>query len=401
MKILLVDDESYKLKEVMKLIDSIEEKDNIDVIHALDLKIAKEYLNSEKINLLITDLNMPEVLGKDLNPRGGFDLIDEIIENDFLYKPDDVIILTELDLIDCKTLFQVLKYDVNSTVWSETIKSKIEYMLIRQQHINRNNHKCDVAIITAVKVETDAVRKLVCHWETVEFEHDPTIYYKTKFKGDIQIVTAQQSEMGMSSAATLTTKLISHFNPEYVIMVGIAAGVGNGKELGDIIIPSEVWNYSSGKYVSTTHTNDTDSPMLDFIPDPSSIKLDAKLLGRTQLDFSKELSLIKKNWPVTVSTELKIISGPMACGTAVVASNKIVDELIRKHSRKTAGLDMESYGMFYAAVNSLYKKPIPICIKSICDFADTDKGDDFQNYAAYTSASFMKCFIEGQLGFIK
>ncbi len=41
MKILLVDDESYKLKEVMKLIDSIEEKDNIDVIHALDFNIAK------------------------------------------------------------------------------------------------------------------------------------------------------------------------------------------------------------------------------------------------------------------------------------------------------------------------------------------------------------------------
>lgn len=401
MKILLVDDESYKLKEVMKLIDSLEEKDNIDVIHALDLKIAKEYLKNEKINLLITDLNMPEVLGKTLNPRGGFDLIDEIIENDFLYKPDDVIILTELDLIDCKTLFQILKYDVSSTVWSEIIKSKIEYMLIRQQHMDRNNLKCDVAIITAVKVETDAVRKLVCNWEKVEFEHDPTIYYKTKFNGDIQIITAQQSEMGMSSAATLTTKLISHFNPEYVIMVGIAAGVGTGKEFGDIIIPSEVWNYSSGKYVSNTRTNDTDSPMIDFIPDPSSIKLDAKILGRTQLDFSTELSLIKNNWPVTVSTELKIVSGPMACGTAVVASNKIVDELIKRHSRKTAGLDMESYGMFYAAVNSLYKKPIPICIKSICDFADTDKGDDFQNYAAYTSASFMKYFIEGQLGFIK
>ncbi|MCH4891401.1 response regulator [Acidaminobacter sp. JC074] len=397
LKILIVDDESYKLKEVMKVIDKISEKEFIEVYHALDLKKAKEYLRKEQINLLITDLNMPEVLGQDLNPNGGFELIDEIIDNDFLNKPEDIIILTELESYDGKSLFQVLKYDANSTAWVDVIKSKIEYMLIRYQHLNHTIHRCDVAIITAVKVETEAVRKLDRNWEKIEYEFDPTLYYKTTFGDNIKIITAQQSEMGMSSSATLTTKMISHFNPEYIIMVGIAAGVGSGKEFGDIIIPSEVWNYSSGKYVSIESEERDTSPVLDFIPDPSSIKLDPKILGKSLQDFSHVLNSIKKSWAIPVENELKVVSGPMACGTAVVASNKIVDELVKKHSRKTSGLDMESYGMFYAAVNSLIKKPIPICMKSICDFADADKGDGYQNYAAYTSANFMKYFIESQL----
>lgn len=399
MKILIVDDESYKLKEVMKVIDSIEDKDSIKVFHALDLKKAKEYLKNEKINFLITDLNMPEDLGQPLNPKGGFELIDEVIENDFFYKPDDVIILTEMDSYKENSLFQVLKYDATSLVWVDIIKSKIEYMLIRYNYMKNSTHKCNVAIITAVQVETESVRKLNKDWQKIEFEYDPTLYYKTNFGNNIKIVTAQQSEMGMSSSATLTMKMISHFRPEYIIMVGIAAGVGSGKEFGDIIIPSEVWNYSSGKYISMDSTVEKGSPILDFIPDSSSIKLDPKILGKSLQNFSDKLNSIKNNWPLQLTNDLKIISGPMACGTAVVASCEIVEQLVKKHFRKTSGIDMESYGMFYAATNGLGKNPIPICIKSICDFADADKMDNFQNYAAHTSANFMKYFIESQLEF--
>jgi len=34
-------------------------------------------------------------------------------------------------------------------------------------------------------------------------------------------------------------------------------------------------------------------------------------------------------------------------------------------------------------------KPEPLVIKSVCDFADKDKNDGFQEYAAYTSANFL------------
>ena len=198
--------------------------------------------------------------------------------------------------------------------------------------------------------------------------------------------------MGMSSASTLTTKMIAHFKPKFTIMVGIAAGIGGGKNYGDIIIPSEIWNYSGGKYVSNDENN-----LLAFIPDPKNIQLDPKLREQFSQDFSHILFEIKKNWDNHPLYDLKIISGPLACGSAVVANTDIVKTLITNHSRKTVGLDMESYGVFYATLNSYGEKVLPICIKSICDFADAGKSDDHQKYAAYTSAMFMKYFIENHL----
>ncbi len=60
----------------------------------------------------------------------------------------------------------------------------------------------------------------------------------------------------------------------------------------------------------------------------------------------------------------------------------------RETQRKIIGLDMEMYATFYAAHHSCRPAPHPIGLKSVCDFADEKKGEEFQPYAAYTSASY-------------
>ena len=170
-------------------------------------------------------------------------------------------------------------------------------------------------------------------------------------------------------------------------MVGIAAGIGSEKGYGNIIAASEVWNYVSGKYVD--NENNT-----VFLPDPKYIGLDPKIDGIFRNDFDEVLYNIKKKWSGTkINNDLKIIVGPLACGTAVIGSTEIVEDMISSHARKTVGLDMESYGVFYACKYGSEKKPIAICLKSISDFADTDKSDRYQEYAAYTSASFSRYLI--------
>ena len=47
------------------------------------------------------------------------------------------------------------------------------------------------------------------------------------------------------------------------------------------------------------------------------------------------------------------------------------------------GIEMEAYGVFYSAANSMSPKPIAISIKSVCDFADEHKSDNYQEYSAY------------------
>ena len=51
---------------------------------------------------------------------------------------------------------------------------------------------------------------------------------------------------------------------------------------------------------------------------------------------------------------------------------------------------MEGYGMYLAC--HFFNETKPLLIKSVCDFGDTHKGDDFQEYASFTSANFLFSF---------
>ncbi len=397
MKILIVDDQSKKLSEVYKSIKELEgiESDNIE--HVLDLNDARKKLHFNLYDFLILDLNMPDNIGENPECMAGKEFIEEIIGVDSYIKPVEIIILTEYEELKQNFLktnnycFEVLKYDSTVIEWANILRGKIKYLLAREKN-KIQQHKADVALITAVKVETEAVKKLSDSWVPVKVDQDPTIYYKAYFGENLTVIHAQQSEMGMSAAATLTTKIINIFSPKYIIMPGIAAGIGKNKNFGDILIPTEIWNYSSGKYIKKNES------LYGFEPNPGTVLLDPAINELLSQDFDDKLNKIRKNFSSSIDKTLNIIRGPLACGSAVVANDEIVNNLIKQHQRKTIGLDMESYGMFYAALHTT-KNCFPICMKSICDFADEGKCDDYQEYAAYTSANFAKYSIENILEF--
>jgi len=58
---------------------------------------------------------------------------------------------------------------------------------------------------------------------------------------------------------------------------------------------------------------------------------------------------------------------------------------------------METYGVFMACRVSTSPQPIPISAKSVCDFGIHPKTDEYQRYAAYTSANFIYEFALDQL----
>ena len=217
----------------------------------------------------------------------------------------------------------------------------------------------------------------------------------------MRLIRAQQSEMGMAAASNLTSKIIRYFQPKYIIMIGIAAGIGDGN-YGDIIVPSIIWNYSSGKYIEKKEGDEKIG--IEFIPDAFSVEADVDSVELLKLgDYQSVLDAIQEKFQhdnyIKYDSKLDIIVGPFACGSAVVANKRIVDEIIKVHSRKTIGLDMESYGMVYAAKHCNGIKPRTLCFKSISDFADREKDDKYQLYAAYTSANFAMHFVRNHLSF--
>jgi nucleoside phosphorylase/CheY-like chemotaxis protein len=403
MNILIIDDSSEKYSLICKVLKEIEGISRNNITQCLSLIDARELLQERLYDFLILDLNLPEEVGGDNKETAGIEFLEEIIGIDSYIKPIEIIILTEYPKLSDKFSdiiksfsFTLLPYSTQSYEWIQTIKGKVKYRLLAIDSLEFVEPRffTDVAFITAVDVETNELKNISDKWDKKQFNIDPTFYYETEIEVKnkiLKVVRAQQAEMGMAAAAVLTSKIIDHYKPRYIIMTGIAAGVGDGKSFGDIIIPSIVWNYSSGKYVE-----EESSPLPQFKPAPSSINLDVNIAEIVKLNFQEVLNKISHDYPDTTlpRDRLKIIIGPMACGSAVVANKSIIDSLVKEHNRKTVGLDMESYGVFYAVEHCAGKKPTVICMKSISDFADGDKGDVYQKYAAYTSASFARYFIE-------
>src|SRR5205085_1988757 len=102
---------------------------------------------------------------------------------------------------------------------------------------------------------------------------------------------------------------------------------------------------------------------------------------------------VEHAWPgKKPTTRLRMFVGPVASGSGVIANEKIIEE-VRSHQRKLVGIEMETYGMFFAARNSTVQNPAAISIKSISDFADRAKSDEFRGYAAFTSARYAYNFV--------
>lgn len=172
--------------------------------------------------------------------------------------------------------------------------------------------------------------------------------------------------------------------PRYLIMTGIAAGIGANQIYGDVIVPDVIWNYASGKFVSP-HESAINFGEVGFKLRPISLETD------------KEVIRLVRERIGDPTNEFHLHIGPMACGSAVVANREVVDKQIRSYLPETAGLDMESYGVAYAAKFCSEPQPKAILIKSICDFANSKKSDEYQKFAAYTSSQFAKCLYEKHL----
>ncbi len=252
------------------------------------------------------------------------------------------------------------------------------------------NKKIDVAVMSVTDTEYNAV-KLFLDLDEKQMAGDSQIYGFAEFTRDgrsYSIVHAKSKEMGMTSAAVTSMKLINRFRPKYLIMVGIAAGVAltdvADQIYGDVIVPDIVWNYSSGKFVSPEKADITFGD-LGFLPRSTSEAIPEEILPYIRSAVESP------------ENECHVHIGPMACGTTVVANRIVLEKQIHSQFKDTVGLDMESYAVVYTANHATEPRPVPIIIKSVCDFANSEKSDDYQKFAAYTSCEFAKLLYEKYL----
>ena len=414
LSILIVDDSDDKVrvvKEYLRSFPSIR-ADRVDIADSVVTAIDK--IQGKRYDLVIIDLYLPYEKGDNPTPENGLLLIELIRKDEEMLKPLHVVGLTretitaEHNLVFQQTLWFLLQYEENSVIWKEQLQNLIEYMINSKKMLQeKKDFDFDVAIITALqKPEHYWLQKVLSDdWDPYEVPGDDcTTYFTTKMvtKGhkEIRVITCFANQMGSTASSMLTTKIIYNFRPRYLFMTGIAAGVKKDGEvsLGDVLVASEVWDGACGKIKDGLDQKPV------FAPDVRQKSLDNRFqtfitkLSSNELDLSK----INSGFPGIFNkpnTVLKVHLGPMASVPAVISSDKIISQL-ELPVRKIIGIEMESYGMFYAAENSIGPRPeIVASLKSVSDFANSDKNDNFQDYASYTSAAVLKYIMLNDLKF--
>jgi len=180
------------------------------------------------------------------------------------------------------------------------------------------------------------------------------------------------SSVGAVPAALVTLEALRRTKAPHVVLLGIAAGVPDRVKLGDVVIPEQILYYESQKLTETS----TEGA-------PSWRTTDERV--RVAASVMPSLTGLRgKRSSVAVHTDVVIASGEK-----VVASRHFRDAICSAH-RNAVALDMESYGVARAAERRGCRVTI---IKSISDFADSTKDDEYHEFAAMASAAAFRHLV--------
>lgn len=408
LNVLIVDDEKSKVAKINNVITRM----NVDVIvdKAMDVEEAKRKLLETQFDIMILDLYIPTACGiRNENPVNAKELLDFIKSDDDIFKPYFVIGNSAVEDADSykdyfnNHLYVLLKYDEIDDSWMDALRGKILYFNQLKKKIQTDTrYDYDVAFVLALSMEFEEVLKVAGgKWEKHDDIDATTIYYtttvKNKKKKKLRIVAAYADQMGMSASALLTTKMIYTFHPRYVMMTGICAATSDDIELGDILVFNQSWNGGSGKIKDGKKKETLFLPEFHYeVLDPriktivDGCTRDRELLNKMKQEFKYNIGMPK--------TELNVHCVDVTSVSAVTQSKTVVN-LLKGNARKLSGLEMEGYGVYYAAKHSLDPAPIPIVIKAAADRADANKTDNFQQYCAFISARFAFHLIQSKLKF--
>lgn len=401
--LLIVEDRCENLTHLKDIIKN----DHISVVTVPTVIDAQVKLMDKKFDVLVTDIFIPDDIGEPINEKGGVELLDWVTMMDPTQRPSRIIGLTShvacyneyLPYFTSKGVV-LIHADYKNEKWSEPIEATCEYLLgsLHVAPSTQESLSFDIAFITALgHNELKAILDLGIEWEEFKLNNDPNIYYKSIVKtshGEKSVLALHAPRMGMSASASLSTKVINKFSPKYLIMTGIAAGIKGKCNFGDILAAEFCWDWGNGKQTKA------DEVAL-FKPAPHQEPIAGSLRSIIQKirDQSLYVDEIYRSWRgPKPQTPLNVVFGPIASGSVVLEDPAVVDTII-EHCRETVGIDMEAYGVCAAANIAVELPPKVLILKSVCDFADAEKNDDWQDYASFTSAQLAYKLIQHDLMF--
>lgn len=140
-----------------------------------------------------------------------------------------------LDIINRINSFEEVAKQLNFKI-KESSKVKSDF-----------SYKFDIVLLGSTQQEFESILTIIDQPSILNIENDNTIYYKGCIQGKINIfsvIIPVPTDMGIATAAIITTKCISLFSPSHIFMIGIAAGIKSVCKIGDVIIADKSINYN-------------------------------------------------------------------------------------------------------------------------------------------------------------
>lgn len=405
MKILIIDDCSEKSESIRQFLCESDFISDTCIQVNTNTSDARDTMSKEFFDIVFLDINLPVYPDDEPSQKEGIAFLKHLNVNKNIQVPTHIVGITEYS--DCfeealeifnEKMWSLIVYNVFSDEWRNKIDDKIKH-IYRSKIKGDTFENVDICIITAVENETKSVRELPYKWKRVSINNDPSVYYRgevtTVNSEKLSIITTTTNRMGMVPAAVVSAKLIMNFKPRYVFMVGICAGVKSKSSIGDLIIGDPIWSYESGKRTVDASGN------ICFLPSPHHINLDENLRENfLDLKFEKQIfEKIHNNYLDRKPDNIPNLHvAPIGSGSAVISDSSVITDIAGQQHREILGVEMEGYGLYYASKMTCSPSPAFVLMKSVCDYADEEKNDNYQNYSSYVSCSFLDYFITNKIG---
>lgn len=115
---------------------------------------------------------------------------------------------------------------------------------------NTDTTTVDAVVVFALKDPERKMFQKACASSSVNDIKNGVVFQILDIKGEkrsIRIALATQREMGMVSAAIISTIALMTYRPKVIVMGGICAGVEGKVNIGDIIVANPTFNHEAGK----------------------------------------------------------------------------------------------------------------------------------------------------------
>jgi nucleoside phosphorylase len=401
MKILLVEDSDPKASSVETVLRAAIPNGAIVCHRAKSFRGAVKQLEEDTYDLLLLDLVIPIRDEEAPSEKGGKQVLSEILDGATCHPPSHIICLTDFDSVADqlrdeagRNLIHIVVYDETGDKWREPLSAKARFVesRIRDSETRPKSFLTDIAIVTSSPlVELKEILKLpgfIAEYHQGDALHYFCSKWVTVQKKQLSVLACAAPSMGMTAACVTASKVIERWRPRFLAMTGIAAATTKKVKFGDILVAEAAYDYGSGKII------ETDNRKRKFIASPSQLRIDPGLHAILQQWERDQLGMdaVRQATDDADSTVPRLILGIIASGAAVVQSQELVDEIVT-NSRKVVGLDMEAYGVFQASHLASEPRPRVLIAKSVSDFANKQKSDKWQKYAAFTSARFIYEFF--------